>query len=513
MSRHRHRLAVVAVLACAALLPSAAHAGGLEMPDMGTEALGRGGAFTAKADDPTAVHYNVAGLAQQRGTRLLFNANVSKSSLRFERAGSYPDDPANPATPWGGKRYPAVDNQGAPLVLPFVAATSDLGLSWMTIALAVHPPPVAANTGKKYPLFVKGSPSPVRYDTVGGTRSVILFYTGALAFHLGDAVDIGVAVHAVQASLETRTVSYLDLAKGCENAEYQACDGRAHGVSQAWTATGSIGALARLGADVTAGLHVRGPVLFETSGASETTAPRALGGATSPSTGVQIRTALPLIVRGGIRKAFMTAAPNTPARVREVADIELDATYERWADAQSPGPLARLEKLGTTNDATITIVHNYKDTFSARLGGAYNILAGSVPLTLRAGAFYDGSATESADTRVDADTLAKVAGTLGVAAKLGAFSFNVAYAGVFDVPRNVDDGRLRPINAARGGTTLGADGNPLPVVNNGAYSGLTHVLSMGVVVELDEVLGFGRGGPPAAARSPAQGQSAPGTRL
>jgi hypothetical protein len=50
-------------------------------------------------------------------------------------------------------------------------------------------------------------------------------------------------------------------------------------------------------------------------------------------------------------------------------------------------------------------------------------------------------------------------------------------------------------------------------VNNGAYSGFTHVLSMGVVVELDEVLGLGRGGPPAAARSPAQGQSAPGTRL
>src|SRR6185369_8597989 len=89
-------------------LPTRAFAGGLEFPGTGTEPLGRGAAFTAKADDPTAVEYNVAGLARQRGTRLLFDANLVFSSFDFQRAGRYPDNPSNPVTPWGGKPFPIV---------------------------------------------------------------------------------------------------------------------------------------------------------------------------------------------------------------------------------------------------------------------------------------------------------------------------------------------------------------------------------------------------------------------
>src|SRR5580692_10031200 len=80
--------------------PSRALASGFEIPDNGTQAIGRGGAFTARADDGTALEYNVAGLAQQRGTRLLLDANLWLSSYTFQRSGAYPDNPGNPLTPW-----------------------------------------------------------------------------------------------------------------------------------------------------------------------------------------------------------------------------------------------------------------------------------------------------------------------------------------------------------------------------------------------------------------------------
>ncbi|HEX4461131.1 MAG TPA: hypothetical protein VIA18_24290, partial [Polyangia bacterium] len=48
------------------LLQSVAWAGGFELPDNDAEALARGAAFTAKADDGMAIEYNVAGLARQR---------------------------------------------------------------------------------------------------------------------------------------------------------------------------------------------------------------------------------------------------------------------------------------------------------------------------------------------------------------------------------------------------------------------------------------------------------------
>src|SRR5580693_2823141 len=89
-------------LALAALsLPRTALAGGFELPDNGTEALGRGGAFVAKADDPTAIMFNPAGLAEQRGTRALLDGHVVMSSYSFQRFGAYPDSPSDPATPWG----------------------------------------------------------------------------------------------------------------------------------------------------------------------------------------------------------------------------------------------------------------------------------------------------------------------------------------------------------------------------------------------------------------------------
>src|SRR5438552_2535181 len=73
-----------------------ARAGGFDIPDEGTEPLGRGGAFTAKADSPLALYYNVAGLARQRGTRLTADVNLIFHDIAFTRAGSYPDDPATP---------------------------------------------------------------------------------------------------------------------------------------------------------------------------------------------------------------------------------------------------------------------------------------------------------------------------------------------------------------------------------------------------------------------------------
>src|SRR5262249_5050359 len=155
------RGAVIAATLLAAA--RAVYAGGLELPDNGTEALGRGGAFTAKADDATALQYNVAGLARQRGTRLLFDGNLSLASLDFQRDGVYPAPPSA-ATPWGGQPFPAVHNTGGAFFAPFVGISSDFGLDRWTFAVGVFGPSSVGN--RTYPLSVNGVPSPARYDVV-----------------------------------------------------------------------------------------------------------------------------------------------------------------------------------------------------------------------------------------------------------------------------------------------------------------------------------------------------------
>ena len=73
-------VAVAATLAAASTFgigsPRTASAGGFDIPDQGTESLGRGGAFVAKSDSPLALYNNVASLAKMRGTRLLVDVNL-----------------------------------------------------------------------------------------------------------------------------------------------------------------------------------------------------------------------------------------------------------------------------------------------------------------------------------------------------------------------------------------------------------------------------------------------------
>src|SRR6476660_7196136 len=105
-----HRIAILVALLG---LPSVAFAGGFEFPDNGTEALGRGATFTAKADSPLALEYNIGGLAKQRGTKLLFDSNLVIQDFTFQRAGNYPVENA-PGTmtplPYSGIPYPKVTN-------------------------------------------------------------------------------------------------------------------------------------------------------------------------------------------------------------------------------------------------------------------------------------------------------------------------------------------------------------------------------------------------------------------
>ncbi len=90
------------VLLVLALLgwPSRASASGFEI-DNGAQALGQARQPTARADDGTALGYNVAGLAGQRGTVCCSTANLWFGSYSLQRTGAYPDNPSNPATPWG----------------------------------------------------------------------------------------------------------------------------------------------------------------------------------------------------------------------------------------------------------------------------------------------------------------------------------------------------------------------------------------------------------------------------
>jgi long-chain fatty acid transport protein len=76
---------LAAPLAAAALVaaPAVARAAGYALYEMGARALGSAGAFTARADDPSAIYFNPAGLSRLDGKHLLLSPNLIVFKAEF----------------------------------------------------------------------------------------------------------------------------------------------------------------------------------------------------------------------------------------------------------------------------------------------------------------------------------------------------------------------------------------------------------------------------------------------
>ncbi len=206
------------------LLPRAGHAGGFEFGANGTEALGRGGAFTAKADSPLALEYNVAGLGQMRGTRMLFDSNLIFSNYTFARAGG---DAMGP--------YQGVsDHASQPFYAPWFGLTTDFGFfKHFTFGVGAFGPSSVGN--RDYGYYAASGPSrgaASRYDVVS-TNTLIIQPTFAVAYHPHRVIDIGLSVQQVSAVMNLASASYVPQALTPQfpnsavcamQAEVQGCD-------------------------------------------------------------------------------------------------------------------------------------------------------------------------------------------------------------------------------------------------------------------------------------------------
>lgn len=88
-ARCHARIAACAIACASVLSPAPVRAGGIEYSGSGTVGLGRGGATTARADDPLVLMNNPAGLAELQGDQLLLSLTYVDARTCFEPAGTY----------------------------------------------------------------------------------------------------------------------------------------------------------------------------------------------------------------------------------------------------------------------------------------------------------------------------------------------------------------------------------------------------------------------------------------
>jgi long-subunit fatty acid transport protein len=415
----------------------------LEVGDNGSEQMGRGGAWVARASDPLAAFYNPAGLAGQE-TRLTLQANINIQSTCFTRQkasndGTVADGDVKSATSTvpAGSTFPQVCNQAQPFPDPQIAFTYRV-TPRLGIGLAIVAPSAAGQ--QTWPSTQTGADggtiqSPQRYLLISENALVLTPALG-IGWEPIDRLRIGASFIWGVANLDISNDSWGNNQGGVNaNGTVQTSGPRA----PANDVLGEIKVSSMFIPGFTAGviyspidnLDIAGWYKFmstiDAKGSVKVTYPpggnanitdttftncnNPGGPALCKANDVEVKIPLPMEAKVGFRwhqpRAGVEQAHRRDPMATDLYDVEADFTWANDSAFQQigislPGIPVNIANGGTglvqlPTDASIP--HNFKDVYGVRLGSDINVLPDQ--LAVRAGGYYQTAAATPEYQNID----------------------------------------------------------------------------------------------------------------
>ncbi len=463
------RLAAVSVatLAATALAAGPVWAAGVEYPDNGTIAIGRGGAWAANPSDGLAFQYNPAGLAQQRGLRLMLDGRMAFQSVGFESTSGISTRPGQAG---------AIENSASGFFGPSAALSYGFGpkgpFSELTVALGATGP---SSIGKvKYP-----DEGAQRY-ALHSTDYFIGYYSAALAAGIGKYVRVGLTGQLAHGNAQFKQAVYSGVTEGSDP-DYDTI--ATFSGKSGWIPTGILGLTVLPFPGLAVGISYRPKVEFVAPGTLETVAPEKLRkDSKQVGNGAELHLNFADMLRAGV------AWDVTPR-----LQLELDGVWERWSVLQE----IRIRTIDITVKPTdyepehpikvsdIVFPHEFKDTYSARLGGEYAWFPER--LSVRAGYLFETSAAPSKYVSVDFANWGRHVASLGGSLGLYGMWLDVAYAHHFVDTQTVTDSEVK--QQLTPSIIAGFDSPKPKVVGNGIYSAGMNIVSVSLRVPWEKLNG------------------------
>ncbi|HKU44701.1 MAG TPA: hypothetical protein VJR89_41360 [Polyangiales bacterium] len=476
-------LAVVVVLAFA----SGAHAGGLEYSGAGSLGLARGGAVTARADDPMVLAYNPAGLAELRGSQLMVSANLALMNACVDPIGYYGWGVYGGGTP--AKFTDPATGQVVTIPLGTMDPATDAyyrgKLDTICLDQALTPVPQVGLTFRLSEALGIGIgmmfPTQTPQGKWGGDTGVIstpqgprpaatrymmlnsgtlgLFPVAGIGLRLSKAFRIG-------GSFEWGIINVDNLSMaGVTAGTNPASDIYAHVKATDWFVpafNASIHVVPTDAIDVVAAfryqadLNAPGTIDLTTGTFSTTQVPH-----TKTNTVLGVQQGMPWKLRFGVRYADRLAPRPTGTGQEEARglhgerihdafederwDLEFDAEYQINSGNKDqiiqyePGQTVAFESLtGAITEAAFpdptrsytSIPKRWKNQISLRAGGTYNILPGLFGISM--GAHYENRGVDPSYMQIDYWPVSRVGLHFGVNLRVSrTFDFFAAYAHIF----------------------------------------------------------------------------------
>ncbi len=516
--RPRIRTAIAAGFVVSSLA-SVALGSGFELPENGSIAMGRAGAFVARASDPSALMNNVAGIVGLPGVQVTLSSNFFVLGHCFQRAGSYQGFDAGASvdrtgtvfqnSPYdnGMTRYPQVCNRPGLFPAPQILVTWRPN-RYMAFGVGVYGPNAVGRmtyddrVNEGNPMTI--APSPIRYMLLRSDL-LLLHPTLAAAFAPVHWFRVGIAIQPSIAHFSFTTMANA-ISGGAQSPDQ---DVQTTLNATGFFMAGSLGLQIVPLSFLSFGAHVH--LNMQPSAAGEGTAiyapyasnPMAMR--TSTFTVDQMRASLPQQFRVGVRfnlpRALHVtqneASPNQPYDPMrdDWFDVELDAIYETSSAFQALNLVnsGRIDVGGgpvVAPPSPLAVPHNWNNVWGLRLGGDVNVIPSR--LALRTGVVYESGASSYQYAHIDFPAYDLVGIHAGASIRVGFLTISLAYAHGFFGGR--DNTMANPGNAMDGAGalptigTMGAvtardcmtSGSDACAVNRGVYSAYSNAFNVGL---------------------------------
>ena len=462
---------VTAASLTATLASAPARAAGIEHPDIGTIAIGRGGAYAAAPTDGLAMQYNPAGFASQHGWRLTLDANLAWQQLSFA-----------PAT--GGA---TVSNSAGPFLVGAPIASYGFGqvgpLSSLTLALGFTTP---SAIGKETYPGTHPPTAPLPIDQAGQRYALIssdyfiVYYSAAVAASYKSWLSAGVTFQLVHGTAKFSQAVWSGPAMGTDPTNDSVAN---VDVTSGWIPTAVFGVSVRPPQipRLALGLSYRPRFDFNASGTLTTELPptqQAALGITVVGNSTDFFLRFPDVIRFGAQY-----------QVNSRLLVEADLVGELWSDLQTieirPKNI-HITSMSFGTDKTLPNIifpKDYQNSLSVRLGGDYDLVPGR--LTVRAGYLHETSAIPLKSVSVDFGNWQRDVISVGGTVKIWrGINASVAYAHHFIADQNVTNSNVAQVVTPC--VTPNCTNPDATIVGNGVYKASLDVASLSLGMILDD---------------------------
>ena len=424
---------MVPVLLILLFTASTSFAAGFRLPEAGVKAMGMGFAFTAQADDPSAIYFNPAGLTQLKGQNIMVGVTYVR-----ENGGEFTG-----TTPLTGGATASETQKSLNFYIPNLYYTRTTSDGYIAYGVGVFAP---FGLGQEY----ENENTSIFRNQVTKIDLQTIVVNPTIAFKINEMLSVGVGVDFMygKAKLNGTPVSPVvgdNTAGGNMYKMDMEADATAWGYN--------FGVLLKPTSNIKMGFNYRSPftlefndgdidisdisqanrVAFAGPGAFGTNSlsTNAFGGRTSYSGKGKTKVALPATATLGVA---YTAGRFT---------VEADADWTFWSSYKSltierprvlatvytgvaTPPTTQVPVLGTTSSNK-----NWSDVCALRLGAEYRV---TDPLAVRAGFVYDPTPVPSETMGPELPDADRLNYMLGVGYKIGAWTIDVAgmYIDKFD---------------------------------------------------------------------------------